>query len=385
MPLFNQKITSKLPQVGTTIFTIMSKLANEQNAINLSQGFPDFDCSKDLIQLVGKYMTRGMNQYAPMQGVPVLREAISSKFKSLYSIDYNPDTEITITAGGTQAIYSSISALVREGDEVLVFTPAYDCYEPAITLHKGITRYVALMAPDFKINWKEVKKTINSKTRMIILNSPHNPSGAILSSNDLKELEKIVKGTNIIILSDEVYEHLVFDGQKHLSMATSQELASRSIIVASFGKIFHVTGWKMGYLFAPSDLMHEIRKAHQYQVFCVNTPIQHACAEYISNPQTYLELNDFYQKKRDYFANGIKNSRFNIIHCNGTYFQLLDYSKISKEKDIDFAKKLTIENKIASIPISVFYNSKTDQKILRFCFAKKEETLDKAIEILNKI
>jgi methionine transaminase len=252
-------------------------------------------------------------------------------------------------------------------------------------LHKGITRYVTLKAPAFKIDWTEVKKTITGKTRMIILNSPHNPSGAVLSPNDIKELENIVKGTNIIILSDEVYEHLIFDGQKHLSMATSPELASRSVIVASFGKIFHVTGWKMGYLVAPEDIMHEIRKAHQYQVFCCNTPIQYACAEYLSNPSTYLELNDFYQQKRDYFVNGIKSSRFKFTPSAGTYFQLLDYSNISKELDVDFAKRLTIENKIASIPISVFYNTKMEQHVLRFCFAKKKETLDKAIEILNKI
>ena len=385
MPLFNHSITSKLPQVGTTIFTVMSKLANENNAINLSQGFPDFNCSNELIGLVDKYMKQGFNQYAPMQGVPVLREAIAKKYQSLYDINYDIDKEITITAGGTQAIYSTISALIREGDEVLVFTPAYDCYEPAIALHNGITRYVKLMAPDFAIDWNEVKKTVNGKTRMIIINSPHNPSGAILSANELVELEKIVKGTNIIILSDEVYEHLIFDGQKHMSMALSNELASRSVIVASFGKIFHVTGWKMGYLVAPEDIMHEIRKAHQYQVFCCNTPIQYACAEYLNDSSTYLGLNKFYQDKRDFFVNGIKNSRFKIIPSNGTYFQLLDYSKITKESDVDFAKRLTVENKIASIPVSVFYNTKTDQHLLRFCFAKKEETLTKAIEILNKI
>jgi methionine aminotransferase len=385
MPKFNHTITSKLPQVGVTIFTVMSKLATEHKAINLSQGFPDFDTSNELIQLVGKYMTQGFNQYAPMQGVPVLREVIAKKFLDLYNAKYDVDKEITVTAGGTQAIYSTISALVREDDEVIIFTPAYDCYEPAVTLHKGITRYVTLKAPDFKIDWTDVKKTITGKTRMIIINSPHNPSGAILSAHDIKELENIVKGTNIIILSDEVYEHLVFDGCNHLSMAISPELASRSVIIASFGKVFHVTGWKMGYLVAPEDIMHEIRKAHQYQVFCCNTPIQYAFAEYLSKSSTYLELNDFYQQKRDYFVNGIKSSRFKFIPSAGTYFQLLDYSAISQEIDVDFAKRLTIDNKIASIPISVFYNTKLEQNILRFCFAKKKETLDKAIEILNKI
>jgi methionine aminotransferase len=385
MPIFNQTIPSKLPQVGTSIFTVMSKLATDHQAINLSQGFPDFNISSELVSLVNKYMNSGMNQYAPMQGLLALREVISAKFKKLYNIEYDPEKEITVTAGGTQALYSSISALIREGDEVLIFTPAYDSYEPAVTLHKGITRYVQLTAPDFKINWKEVKKTVNSKTRMIILNSPHNPSGAVLSPSDIKELEKIVKGTGIIILSDEVYEHLIFDGQKHLSMATSPELASRSIIVASFGKIFHVTGWKMGYMVGPANLMAEVRKAHQYQVFCCNTPAQHAIAEYLKEESTYLELNDFYQAKRDYFLNGIKDSRFLVVPTKGTYFQLLDYSPISKENDVDFAKRLTTEYKLASIPISVFYNTKTDQHLLRFCFAKKEETLDKAIEILDKI
>lgn len=385
MPHFEQNITSKLPHVGTTIFTVMSKLATDHGAINLSQGFPDFEMDERLADLVSKKMRDGLNQYAPMQGLPLLREVIAQKFKTLYNVDYSAEKEITITAGGTQALYSTISALVREGDEVIVFTPAYDSYEPAVTLHKGITRYVPLLAPDFKINWKQVKQNINAKTRMIVLNSPHNPSGSVLTAQDLKELEKIVKGTGIVILSDEVYEHLIFDEQKHLSMATSPELASRSIIVASFGKVFHVTGWKMGYMVGPENLMHEIRKAHQYQVFCCNTPIQHALAEYMQNSETYMGLSDFYQQKRDFFVKGILSSRFNIIPCKGTYFQLLDYSKISNENDVDFAKRLTIENKIASIPVSVFYNSQTNQHLLRFCFAKKEETLLKAIEILNRI
>lgn len=385
MPHFDQPLTSKLPHIGTTIFTVMSKLANEHGAINLSQGFPDFDCSPELVSLVEQSMKKGFNQYAPMQGLPVLRETIAAKFKHLYNIQYDPDTEITITSGGTQALYSAISALVRKGDEVLVFTPAYDSYEPAVSLHKGITRYVQLNAPDFKINWDQVKKNVNAKTRMIILNSPHNPSGAILSAQDMEELEKIVKGTGIIILSDEVYEHLVFDEEVHQSMALYPELASRSIIVASFGKVFHVTGWKMGYAVGPANLMAEFRKAHQYQVFCSNTPLQHAMAQYLSQPETYLSLNRFYQQKRDYFLDGIRGSRFNIVPCKGTYFQLLDYSNISQEQDVDFARQLTTEKKIASIPVSVFYNTRTDQKLLRFCFAKKEETLDKAIAILNQI
>lgn len=385
MPVFHHTIPSKLPLVGTTIFTVMSKLANENNAINLSQGFPDFDCDRVLLDLVHHHMLKGHNQYAPMQGLPVLREVIAAKFASLYGVHYDADKEITVTAGGTQALYSTISALIHEGDEAIIFTPAYDSYEPAIQLHKGIVHQIPLEGDDFHINWEKVRATITSKTKLIVVNTPHNPTGSILTANDLDSLAQAVKGTNIVVLSDEVYEHIVFDGEKHFSLCTHPELAQRTVIVASFGKVFHITGWKMGYMVGPENLMHEIRKAHQYQVFCVNTPVQHALAEYMKLPENYLGLNDFYQEKRDYFLNGIRSSRFTFKPSKGTYFQLLDYSAISNENDVDFAKRLTIEHKLASIPISVFYAVPPKQQYLRFCFAKKKETLDKAISIINQI
>jgi len=385
MPHFPNTIPSKLPKVGTTIFTVMSKLAQENQAINLSQGFPDFETDPKLIEAVSKAMKGGHNQYAPMQGLMPLRETIAAKTKKSYGIEYHPETEITLTSGGTEAIYSAIAAFVREGDEVLQFTPAYDCYEPAVILSGGKTISVELQYPDFSINWKEVKKLVNRKTRMIIINTPHNPSGAVLKKSDLKELEKITKNTDIIVLSDEVYEHIIFDKENHQSVALFPGLAERSTIVYSFGKMFHITGWKMGYALAPANLMVEFRKAHQFIVFSSNMPAQVAFHEYMKDESRYLELGNFYQEKRDYFIKGLKGSRFSFTPASGTYFQLLNYSKISNEKDTDFAIRLTKENKIASIPVSVFYNREVDNKVLRFCFAKKKETLDKALEILQKV
>jgi methionine aminotransferase len=385
MPKFNASLHSKLPKVGTTIFTVMSKMAQEYNAINLSQGFPNFPCSSELIALVNKHMQQGQNQYAPMQGVLALREAISDKTKKLYGCHYSPDTEITITAGATQAIYTAITAVVNEGDEVIVFSPAYDCYEPAIELNGGKTIHIELDFPDYTINWEMVKKMIHHKTRMIIINTPHNPSGSILKKHDLQELEKITSGTDIIVLSDEVYEHMVFDGNTHESAAKYPELASRSFIISSFGKTYHTTGWKIGYCIAPEALMAEFRKVHQYLVFAVNTPIQYAMAEYLKKEEEYLQLNNFYQQKRDFFRNAVKASRFKLLNCEGTYFQLLDYSNITDEKDTDFAVRLIKEFGIASVPVSVFYNEHTDNKVLRFCFAKDEETLKRAGEIICKI
>lgn len=385
MPSYPRSISSKLPLVGTTIFTVMSKLAAENNAINLSQGFPDFPCSAELISLVTKHMQEGKNQYAPMQGLLSLRETIAAKMEKAYGVAYHPEGEITITAGGTQAIYSAIAAFVREGDEVIVFNPAYDCYEPAIELNGGVTVFSTLVAPEYKINWTEVRKLINHKTRMIIINTPHNPTGTLLSKSDLEELEKITKGSDIIVISDEVYEHLVFDGLRHESVCRYPGLAERSILVYSFGKTFHVTGWKTGYVCGPANLMSEFRKAHQFIVFAVNTPMQYALDEFLKQEENYLSLGNFYQEKRDYFLNGIKGSRFQLKPSQGTYFQLLNYSKISNEKHTEFAIRLTKENKIASIPVSVFYNNENDEKVLRFCFAKKKETLDKAIEIINAI
>lgn len=378
-------IKSKLPKVGTTIFTVMSQLANEHNAINLSQGFPDFKGSDELIDLVTSAMKQGLNQYAPMAGLMSLREQIAIKTEKLYGAKYHPESEITITSGATQAIYTAIAATITEGDEVIIFTPAYDCYEPAIELNGGKSVFVQLHAPDYKIDWEQVKKLINQRTKMIIINTPHNPSGKTLSEKDMLALEKMVSNTDIIILSDEVYEHIVFDGKQHQSSAKFPGLRERAFIVSSFGKTFHNTGWKMGYCIAPKNLMAEFRKAHQFIVFSVNTPMQYALAEFLKNEQNYLELNSFYQQKRDFFVHLIEDSKFDILTSKGTYFQLLSYQKISDEKDTDFAIRLTKEYKIASIPVSVFYQKNIDEKVLRFCFAKKEETLEKAAEILNRI
>jgi len=378
-------ITSKLPNVGTTIFTVMSKMAADNNAINLSQGFPDFDSNEELIGLVTKYMKAGKNQYAPMAGLMELREVIAQKTEYLYSAKYHPETEITITAGATQAIYTAISAIVREDDEVIVFDPAYDSYQPAIELNGGKAIHVKLKAPNYSINWEDVKKVVSRRTKMIIINTPHNPTGSIMTADDMAKLERITKGTDIIIVSDEVYEHIIFDGYEHQSVARFPKLAERSFIVSSFGKTFHATGWKIGYCIAPQNLMAEFRKAHQFIVFCVNAPIQYALTDFLKTKENYLGLGSFYQKKRDLFIQSIKGSNFEFEPSCGTYFQLLRYKKISSEKDTDFAVRLTKEFGVASIPISVFYNNKNDDKVLRFCFAKREETIEKAAAILKKI
>ncbi len=378
-------ISSKLPNVKTTIFTVMGTLAHKHNAINLSQGFPDFKSDQKLIDLVSKAMNSGYNQYAPMPGILELRVAISKKFELLYNASYHPETEITVTAGATQAIYTIISSFIRENDEVIIFRPAYDCYLPAIELNGGKTISIQLKAPIYNVDWEDVKQKINDKTKMIIINTPQNPSGTIFSEADMLQLQQLTKGTNIIVLSDEVYEHIIFDGEKHQSVCLFSNLKSRSFITASFGKTFHNTGWKMGYCCAPKELMDEFKKVHQFNVFCVNHPLQKALAEYLQEPNHYLELSEFYQEKRDLFLNLIKDSRFKFTASKGTYFQGLDYSKITLENDLDFAKRLTIEQGIASIPISVFNENNLDNKMLRFCFAKTDDTLKKAAEILNKI
>lgn len=385
MPNYKSPIFSKLPKVGTTIFTKMSAMANKHEALNLSQGFPDFPIDPKLIDCTLKAMKSGYNQYAPMPGLIGLREAIAKKIEDAYSIAYHPETEITITSGATQAIFTAIAAFVKEEDEVIIFTPAYDCYQPAIELVGGKPVFVQLKSPDYKINWEEVKKLISQRTRMIIINTPHNPTGTLLSEEDLKELEKITAHSEIIILSDEVYEHIVFDGQKHASICRNKGLADRSIAVFSFGKTFHVTGWKMGYCIGPKQLMVEFRKVHQFNVFSSNHPLQHALTEYLNDSENYLSLSSFYQKKRDVFLSAITGSRFKVIPSKGTYFQLLDYSSISDQNDVMFAERLVHEYKIASIPVSVFYNSPLDEKVLRFCFAKKEQTLEEAAKILSKI
>ena len=385
MPKYPGTVSSKLPKVGLSIFSTMSKLAEEHKALNLSQGFPNFNCSPELLSLVDKYLKKGFNQYAPMPGIMPLREVIAKKTEEIYGAKYNPDTEITITAGATQAIYTAIAAIVKEDDEVIIFGPAYDCYHPAIELNGGKPVYVKLKTPDFSIDWETLTKVVNHRTRMIIINSPHNPSGSVLTENDIINLQKLTKNTDIVILSDEVYEHIIFDGKNHLSVCKYPSLAERSFIVSSFGKTYHATGWKIGYCLAPHNLMEEFRKTHQYIVFSCNTPIQYALSEYLEKKSEYLELSDFYQKKRDLFNHLIKGSRFTIIPASGTYFQLLDYKKITDKKDTDFAISLTKEHGIASVPVSVFYGTPVDNKVLRFCFAKDNETLEKAAEILCKI
>ena len=379
MPHFPFSIKSKLPKVGTTIFSVMSSLATQHKAINLSQGFPDFDASEELIRLVNDYMKKGMNQYAPMQGILPLRERLAEKTQDLYGISYSPDTEITITSGGTEAIYTAITAIIREGDEVIVFEPAYDCYVPAIELAGGVPVYISLKSPDFTIDWNEIKKVISHKTKMIMINTPHNPTGTVMTAGDMKALEKIVEGTEICIISDEVYEHIIFDKLRHESVLRYPVLAERSFVVLSFGKTYHTTGWKIGYCFAPANLMAEFRKIHQFVVFSANTPLQYALADFIKN-KNYFSLPDYYQEKRDYFLKLIKGSRFKFTPASGSYFQCLDYTSITNEKDTDFAIRLTKEFKIASIPISVFYHEGIDNKVLRFCFAKKNETLEMAAE-----
>lgn len=376
---------SKLPNSGTTIFSVMSALAREHNAINLSQGFPDFACSENLLSLAEQYMKRGFNQYAPMQGVIQLRERIAEIIEKCYGKKYSPETEITVTAGATQAIYTAIATFIHNGDEVIIFEPAYDCYQPAIELHGGKAIAITLKFPEFKINWQEVESSITEKTKMIIINTPHNPSGSILDEQDLLDLQKLVKSKNILVLSDEVYEHMVFDNNKHESVARYPSLSEQSIIVSSFGKTVHTTGWKIGYLAAPKELMKEIQKVHQYLVFAVNHPFQLALADFLSEENNYLALKNFYSEKRDYFLKLTSASRLIPGKCRGTYFQLMDYSKISDEKDTDFAIRLTKEFKLASVPLSVFYNSGHDQKLLRFCFAKKNETLEKAAEIICRL
>jgi methionine aminotransferase len=385
MENYTGSLISKLPFTGTSIFAVMSALAREHNAINLSQGFPDFPVSEELIKLVNSYMKKGLNQYAPMPGILPLREGISEMFETRYGVKYHPETEVTITAGATQGLFSIISAFIRPGDEVVVLEPAYDSYAPAVMLQGGMVKYARLQAPDYSINWDTFPALISGRTRMIIINSPHNPTGTIIKAKDLKKLDTLLKNRDILVLSDEVYEHLIFDGHTHESICRYPGLASRSLLVGSFGKTFHATGWKCGFVLAPPQLTAEFRKVHQFVVFAVNTPVQHAIAEYLRNPEHYNHLGSFYQEKRDLFLNLIKGSRFKAVPASGTYFQLLNYSKISDEKETAFPERLTREFKIASVPVSPFYHNQEDNKVLRFCFAKTTETLEKAAEILCRI
>jgi methionine transaminase len=376
---------SKLPHVGTTIFTLMSKLATEHGAINLSQGFPDFEGPQELVELSNKYMLEGKNQYAPMAGVPQLTRQISDKVKDLYGAEYDPDTEITVTAGGTQAIFTALAATIHPGDEVIIFEPAYDSYAPSIRLLGGLVKPFELSPPNYAIDWNMVRRLISNRTRMIILNSPQNPTGTILKQKDISELIKLTSGTDILILSDEVYEHMVYDGNEHLSMSKYPELKERSFITTSFGKLFHNTGWKIGYCLAPAPLMVEFRKVHQYLVFSVNTPLQYAIAEMLKHKDYYISLNNFFIEKRDFFVDLLGKTRFQLLPCEGSYFQCVGIRNITDEKDVDFAKRLTTEYGVASIPTSAFYTKATDFGVIRFCFAKKQETLEKAVNRLTAV
>ena len=378
-------LSSKLPHVGTTIFTVMSKLAQECGAINLSQGFPDFPIDEKLSDLVHSAMKAGHNQYAPMPGLPSLREAIIAKVHRLYGFSYDPDMEVTITAGGTQAIFTAIGAVVHPGDEVIIVDPAYDCYSPTVELFGGKPVHVRLGA-DMKFDADAVKAAFTPRTRMLMINTPHNPAGTILRDSDMKRIADMLSGTDAILLSDEVYEHLVFDGERHASVINYPELRDRAFVIFSFGKVFHTTGWKMGYALAPKELMIEFRKVHQFNVFSVNTPIQHALTEHLRAPANYEQLPGFFQEMRDRFTIGLRASRFEPLACEGSYFQLADYSRISEEDDITFAKRMTVEHGIAAIPLSPFYRDPPPgRRILRFCFAKQGDTLDNAIEKLCAI
>lgn len=376
---------SKLPDLELTIFAVMTQLAIKHGAINLSQGFPDFDTYPELIALVEKYMRAGHNQYAPMQGVMPLRERIAEKVYDLYGTQYDPATEITVTTGATESVFAAISAVVQKDDEVIIFEPAYDAYAPVVQLNGGIPVYLQLKFPDYNIDWNEFKNVVNSKTKLIILNYPHNPTGAVLTEEDIAHLSRIVENTRTLIVSDEAYEHIIFDNLQHESMARHPQLAQRSFVICSFGKTYHTTGWKIGYCLAPEALSIELQKIHQYLTFASNTPIQLAYAEFMQNKDLYLDLPKFYQQKRDQFLGLLANSRFRPLPCKGTYYQMLDYSQISDEPDVVFAKRLTGEKGVAAIPPSALYHRKDDHKVLRFCFAKKSETLESASEKLCRI
>lgn len=376
-------LRSKLPHVGTTIFTIMSKMAADHHAINLSQGFPGFGADPALLDLVTKYMRIGQNQYAPMSGVPVLRQRVAQKTRLLYGIDYDPDEEVTIVSGATEAIFSAITAVVSPGDEVILLEPAYDSYAPAVVLNGGIPIYIPLRMPDFSVDWHKVKAAINPKTRLILVNTPHNPSGYVWTQEDVNQLAALIQDQEIYVVSDEVYEHIFFDGRAHISLMTHPILRPKTFICGSFGKTFHVTGWKIGYCLAPRDLSLEFRKIHQFVTFSTATPLQYALAEYLETPAHYLAIPEFYQQKRDLFCAGLRDTIFEFEPAQGSFFQLVSYGHISQIGDFDLAVQLTQTIGVASIPISVFYSQKTDPKILRFCFAKEDSELEKALDKLR--
>ncbi|MGK3988642.1 methionine aminotransferase [Sorangium sp. So ce136] len=378
-------ILSKLPSTGVSIFTVMTRLANEHGAINLSQGFPDFDCAPELVEAVARHMRAGHNQYAPMQGVLALREALSAKIERLYGRRYDPATEITITSGATEGIFSTLTAFVRPGDEVILFQPCYDTYAPAVVLNGGTPVFVTLRFPDYRVDWDEVRRALTPRTRLLLINSPHNPTGTMLSADDMRELARVVDGTNALVVGDEVYEHILFDGRRHESLARYPELADRSVVISSFGKTYHTTGWKVGYCAAPLPLSAEIQRVHQFVTFAVNAAIQLAYAEVVARDPFAADLAPFYQAKRDRFLKLIEGSRFRPLPCEGTYFQLVDTSEITTERDAEFALRLIREHGVASIPISPFLSGVEPGPVLRFCFAKRDETLERAAERLRRV
>jgi methionine aminotransferase len=378
-------LATKFPTMGTTIFTVMSALAAEKGAVNLGQGFPDFDCDPKLLDAVSEAMRKGLNQYPPMTGIPVLREAVASKIEALYGRKYDPAAEITITAGATQAIITAVLAIVKPGDEVIVLEPCYDSYVPNIELAGGIVVRVPLTPGTFRPDFGKIAAAVSPRTRAILINSPHNPSGTVWTRAEMLQLQELLAPTDVFVISDEVYEHMVFDGQLHQSAARFPGLAARSLIVSSFGKTYHVTGWKVGYVAAPAALTAEFRKVHQFNVFTVNTPMQYGLAGYMESPQPYLQLPAFYQRKRDLFREGLGQTRFKLLPSEGTYFQCVEISQVSDLKEDAFCKWLTTEIGVAAIPLSAFYGKGFDQRVVRFCFAKKDETLRSALDRLAKL
>ena len=380
-----QTVPSKLPTTGVSIFAVMSRLAEEHDAINLSQGFPDFDCAPELVEAVARYMRGGHNQYAPMPGVLALREALSRKIELLYGRRYDPVTEITVTSGATEGLFSTLTALVRPGDEVILFQPAYDSYAPAVQLSGGVPRFVTLRRPDYRVDWDEVRRTVTPRTRVILINSPHNPTGMVLDRHDMRELGRVLERTEAVVVADEVYEHIVFDGVRHESVARFPELAERGVVISSLGKTYHATGWKVGYCAAPQPLTAEIARVHQFVTFAVNGAIQRAYAEFVERDPASAGLAPFYQAKRDRFRHLLESSQFRPLSCRGTYFQLLDYSAITDERDSDFALRLIKEHGVTAIPLSPFLPGAEPDPVLRFCFAKRDETLDEAAERLRQV
>ena len=379
------RIQSKLPYVGTTVFTVMSVLAQQHNAINLGQGFPDFPMSEDLVALVNEAMKAGYNQYTHMNGYPPLREAIAEKVRFLYNATVNPDSEITVTPGGTYALYTALTTILQPGDEVIVFEPAYDSYIPSIEVNGAKAVALPLLYPEYKIDWSAVQNSVTEKTRAIVINSPHNPTGAVLNEDDIQQLQSIVQNTDIIIVSDEVYEHLIYDNRPHESMLKYPDLLERSFVCFSFGKVYHCTGWKLGYCIAPERLMSEFRKVHQYNCFSCDTPKQVALATFLKQKEAYLQLGPFLQQKRDYFQNLMRQTKLKPLPSYGSYFQIYLYNDVTDETEKDFAIRLTKEYGVTTIPVSAFYQTPVDNKVLRFCFSKKESTLEAAVERLLKM